>query len=150
MRYDKTLSATIDGSQYHYIEHTDAESTTDPMCFAVELCHEAAEPPVHMQISTTINDILVSQYLQHLSSRQWNIHFNTVSLYKNPKLKESVQFWNGVRHIEPPDIPVDVSINLDAEAVLKKDSDDGSLNITLEFIGSASINYRVSIAFILL
>lgn len=146
MRYDKTLSATIDGSQYHYIERSDIENTGDPMCFAVDLCHET-EPPIHMQISTAINDILVSQYLHHLSSRQWTIHFNTISLYKTPKvIKESMRFWNGAEIIEPSDISVDVSINVDAEIVFKNDPDDGSLSMALTFNGNALLDYTVSAA----
>ena len=140
LRYDKTISATIDGIQYDYRENSDTGNTgDDPMCFAVSLC-QGEDSPVHMQISQPVHSILVSEYLQQFTSRQWNISLNTVSVFKSgttPKIKQ--KFWNGVGMITPPDITADVSINGEIEADFK----DQHLTLKLKFTGDATFNYTV-------
>ena len=139
LRYDKTLSAVIDGQRYDYNE---TETTHgDVMCFAVDLCHES-ESPVHMQISQPINDILVYQYLRQFTERQWNILLNTVSVFIQPVTQSSDgMFWNGVEMISFPGIETDVSVN---GYVLSKFHENNSLGMDIEFNGDASLNYTVS------
>ena len=139
LRYDKTLSAVIDGQRYDYRESTETGTTGDVMCFAVDLCHES-ESPVHMQISQPINDILVYQYLRQFTDRQWNILLNTVSVFKQPVTQSSGVFWNGVDMISLPDIETDVSVNGN---IVSKIHDD-MINMEVEFNGDASLNYTVS------
>ena len=140
LRYDKTISATIDGIQYDYRENSDTGNTgDDPMCFAVSLC-QGEDSPVHMQISQPVHSILVSEYLQQFTSRQWSIKLNTVSVFKSgttPKIKQ--KFWNGVGMITPPNITADVSINGEIEADFK----DQHLTLKLKFTGDATFNYTV-------
>ena len=142
MRYDKTLSAVIDGQRYDYRENTETGTTGDVMCFAVDLCHES-ESPVHMQISQPINDILVSQYLRHFTSdRQWNILIHTVSLYRQPvTLSSDTRYWNGMEMTSLPVIEVDVSV--DANCI--SNFDENELGIKIYFVGKASFNYMVSV-----
>ena len=141
LRHDKTLSITIDGTQYDYRENDDNVNPEDPMCFAVDLC-DGFSSPVHIQISQQVNDILVSQYLRDFTSRQWNIRLNTASVSINEVERESnVTFWNGVDLIAPSTIKMDVSINLDARVEFI----DVPLHLTLQFSGSAHMNYKVSI-----
>ena len=140
LRYDKTLSAIIDGQQYDYREDTATGSTGDPMCFAVDLC-QGQESPVHIQISQPVNDILVSEYLHRFTSRQWSIHFNNVSVFRQTVICRATKlFWNGLNMILPPDIMMDISVNLDTQLMFT----DDDLNIQLEFSGNAALNYRVS------
>ena len=145
LRYDKTLTAMIDGTRYDYRENTATGSTDDPMCFAVDLCEESI-PPVHMQISQPINDILVSQYLECFSNSQCsNIRFNTVSVFSDPAVnRDEITFWNGRTMITPLTVEVDVSANMEYEFVSRDDR--GTLNMTLEFAGDADFNYVVSVA----
>ena len=141
LRHDKTLSITIDGTQYDYRENGDNVNPVDPMCFAVDLC-DGLSSPVHMQISQQVNDILVSQYLRDLTSRQWNIRLNTASVFRSEVEREiNVTFWNGMDLIAPTTIKMDVSINLDARVEFR----DDPLHLALEFSGSAHMNYKVSI-----
>ena len=140
MRYDKTLSAVIDGIKYNYSENADTGISGDTMCFAVDLCQETAAP-VHIQVSQPINNILVSEYLHKFSNRQWNIYFNTVSLFKHPFLNNSPRkFWNGVTMTQIPGIHVDVSVNVET----KLQFTDGNLVIGLQFSGDAQLQYEVS------
>ena len=141
LRHDKTLSITIDGTQYDYRENGDNNvNPVDPMCFAVDLC-DGLSSPVHIQISQQVNDILVSQYLRDFTSRQWNIRLNTASVFRSEVERESnVAFWNGVELIAPSTIKMDVSVNLDARVEFI----DDPLHLALEFSGSAHMNYRVS------
>ena len=140
LRYDKTLSAVIDGQRYDYREDNETGTTGDVMCFAVDLCHES-ESPVHMQISQPINDILVYQYLRGFTDRQWNILLNTVSVFNQPVTQSSgAMFWNGVEMTLLPDIEIDVSVNGN---ILSKFHDD-MINMEVEFNGDASLNYTVS------
>ena len=141
MRYDKTLSAVIDGQRYDYRENTETGTTGDTVCFAVDLCHES-ESPVHMQISQPINDILVSQYLRHFTSgRQWNILLNTVSLYRQPVTQNnSATFWNGMEMFSQPDVKADVSVNTELEL----EFNNGDLNLRMDVSGTISFDYRVS------
>ena len=140
LRHDKTLSAVIDGHQYDYRESTATGSASEPMCFALDLC-KGSESPVHMQISPPINDILVSEYLDRFNGRQWNIHFNNISVYGTPVSHNfEVKFWNGNSDIEQQDIEVDVSVNVDIILVFINES----LNLMLEFSGDAAFNYKVS------
>ena len=140
LRHDKTISATIDGIQYDYRENSDTGNTgDDPMCFAVSLC-QGEDSPVHMQFSQPVHSILVSEYLQQFTSRQWNISLNTVSVFKSgttPKIQQ--RFWNGVRMITPPDIKADVSINGEIESDFK----DQHLTLKLKFTGDATFDYTV-------
>ena len=141
LRHDKTLSITIDGTQYNYTENSDNLNPVDPMCFAVDLC-DGLSSPVHMQISQQVNNILVSQYLRNFTSRQWNIRLNTASVFRSEIEPESnVTFWNGVDVIAPSPIKMDLNINLDA----KVEFIDDPLHLALEFSGSAHMNYKVSI-----
>ena len=140
LRHDKTLSITIDGTQYDYTENGDNVNPVDPICFAVDLC-DGLSSPVHMQISQQVNGILVSQYLRDFTSRQWNIRLNTASVSRSEIERESnVTFWNGVDLIAPSPIKIDVSINLDARVEFR----DDLLHLALEFSGSAHMNYKVS------
>ena len=140
LRHDKTLSITINGTQYDYRENSDNVNPVDPMCFAVDLC-DGLSTPVHMQISQQVNDILVSQYLRDFTSRQWNICLNTASVSRSGVEHENnVTFWNGVELIAPSTIKIDVSINLDARVEFI----DDPLHLVLEFSGSAHMNYKVS------
>ena len=140
LRHDKTLSITIDGTQYDYRENGDNVNPEDPMCFAVDLC-DGLSSPVHVQISQQVNDILVSQYLRDFNSRQWNIRLNTASVSRSGvERNSSVAFWNGVDLIAPSTINMDLSINLDARVEFR----DDPLHLTLEFSGSAHMNYNVS------
>ena len=140
LRHDKTLSITIDGTQYDYRENGDNVNPEDPMCFVVDLC-DGLSSPVHMQISQQVNDILVSQYLRDFNNRQWNIRMNTASVSRSGvERNSSVAFWNGVDLIAPSTINVDLSINLDATVEFR----DDPLLLTLEFSGSAHMNYNVS------
>ena len=145
MRYDKTLSAVIDGQRYDYRENTETGTTGDVMCFAVDLCHES-ESPVHMQISQPINDILVSQYLRHFTSgRQWNILLHTVSLYRQPVTQSSTAtFWNGMEMVSQPDLKADVSVNTELEL----EFNDVDLNLRIDVSGTVSFDYRVSAFYI--
>ena len=140
LRYDKTISATLDGIQYDYRENSDTGNTgDDPMCFAVSLC-QGEDSPVHMQISQPVHSILVSEYLRQFTSRQWNISLNTVSVFKSgttPKIQQ--KFWNGVGMITPPNIIADVSINGEIEADFK----DQHLTLKLKFTGDATFDYTV-------
>ena len=140
LRHDKTLSITIDGTQYDYTENGDNVNPEDPMCFVVDLC-DGLSSPVHMQISQQVNDILVSQYLRDFTSRQWNIRLNTASVSRSGvERKSSVAFWNGVDLIAPSTINMDLNINLDARVEFR----DDPLHLALEFSGSAHMNYNVS------
>ena len=141
LRHDKTLSITINGTQYDYRENSDNVNTVHPMCFAVDLC-DGLSSPVHMQISQQVNDILVSQYLRDYTSRQWNVRLNTASVSRSGVEHESnVTFWNGVELVAPSIIKIDVSVNLDARVEFKNDP----LHLALEFSGSAHMNYKVSL-----
>ena len=140
LRHDKTLSITINGTQYDYRENSDNVNPKDPMCFAVDLC-DGLSSPVHMQISQQVNDILVSQYLRDFNSRQWNIRLNTASVFRSEVEHESnMAFWNGVDLIVPSTIKMDMSVNLDARVEFRNDP----LHLVLEFSGSAHMNYKVS------
>ena len=140
LRHDKTISATIDGIQYDYRENSDTGNTDDPMCFAVSLC-QGEDSPVHMQISQPVHSILVSEYLQQFTSRQWSINLNTVSVFKSGTTTTIQQkFWNGVRMITPPDIEADVSINGEIGADFK----DEHLILKLDFTGKSTFDYKVS------
>ena len=144
LRYDKTLSAVIDGQRYDYRESTETGTTGDVMCFAVDLCHES-ESPVHMQISQPINDILVYQYLRQFTGRQWNILLNTVSVFKQSVAQSSSNtFWNGMEMMSLPDVKVDISVNTELELQFN----EGGLNFMVEFSGDASFEYRVSYLFL--
>ena len=144
LRYDKTLSAVIDGQRYDYRESTETGTTGDVMCFAVDLCHES-ESPVHMQISQPINDILVYQYLRQFTDRQWNILLNTVSVFKQSVSQSSSKtFWNGMEMMSLPDVKVDISVNTELELQFNEDG----LNFMVEFSGDASFEYRVSYLFL--
>ena len=57
MRYDKTLSASIDNKEYEYRESSDTGRDSDTMCFAVDLC-KGLESPVYIQVSQPINDYI--------------------------------------------------------------------------------------------
>ena len=142
LRYDKTLSAAIDGERYTYSETGGGEGMENTMCFAVDMC-QGLQSPVHMQISRPISDILASEYLRRFtSSSQWKFAFNTVSVYKNPILHTgSREFWNGEEMIATPDIQVDVSVNADTRLSFSA----GELNMRLEFSGDAAMNYEVSV-----
>ena len=140
LRHDKTLSITIDGTQYDYRENGDNVNPEDPMCFAIDLC-DGLSSPVHMQISQQVNDILVSQYLRDFTSRQWNIRLNTASVFESGvERKSNVAFWNGVDLIAPSAIKMDLSVNLDTRVEFT----DDPLHLALEFSGSAHMNYKVS------
>ena len=140
LRHDKTLSITIDGTQYDYRENSDNVNPVDPMCFAVDLC-DGLSSPVHMQISQQVNDILVSQYLRDFTSRQWNIRLNTASVFRSEVEHENnVEFWNGVELITPSTIKMDLSVNLDTRVEFI----DDPLHLVLEFSGSTHMNYKVS------
>ena len=140
LRHDKTLSITVDGTQYDYRENGDNVNPGEPMCFAVDLC-DGLSSPVHMQISQHVNNILVSQYLRDFTSRQWNIRLNTASVFINEvEHASNVEFWNGVELIAPSPIKMDVSVNLDA----KVEFIDDPLHLALEFSGSTNMNYKVS------
>ena len=140
LRYDKTLSAVIDGQRYDYREDNETGTTGDVMCFAVDLCHES-ESPVHMQISQPINDILVYQYLRQFTDRQWNVLLNTVSVFKQSVTQSSSNtFWNGMEMMSLPDVKVDISMNTELELQFN----EGGLNVRVEFSGDASFEYRVS------
>ena len=141
LRHDKTLSITINGTQYDYRENSDNLNPVDPMCFAVDLC-DGLSSPVHMQISQQVNDILVSQYIRDFNSRQWNVRLNTASVSRSGVEHESnVTFWNGVELVAPSTIKIDVSVNLDARVEFR----DDLLHLALEFSGSAHMNYKVSL-----
>ena len=140
LRYDKTLSAVIDGERYNYTE-TGTTAGDDVLCVAVDMCHKS-ESPVHMQISQPINDILVHQYLSQFTQRGWNILFNTVSLFKQPvTLNSNAMFWNGLEKISLSDINADISVNTELELEFSA----GDLNFRVDFNGDASFDYRVSI-----
>ena len=140
LRYDKTLSAVINGDRYDYTE-TGTTAGDDVLCVAVDMCHKS-ESPVHMQISQPINDILVHQYLSQFTQRGWSILFNTVSLFKQPvTLNSNAMFWNGLEKISLPDINADISVNTELELEFSA----GDLNFRVDFNGDASFDYRVSI-----
>ena len=138
LRHDKTLSAVIDGVQYDYREDANTGSAGDTMCFAVDLCHESGSP-VHMQISQPINDILVSQYLRHLSSKQWSIHIDTVSVFNHAVPHSSTSKWNGREIVAPPELDMDLSL----KAEVRAEFTDNNLQIRLDFRGSAVFDYKV-------
>ena len=141
LRYDKTLSAMIDGQRYDYRENIETSTTGGTTCFAVDLCHES-ESPVHMQISNPINDILVSQFLNHFVDRKWNILLHTVSVFKRSvSLRSSTTFWNGIEMILLPEVEADVSVGANVSSVL----DEDSLNVNVEFNGNATLKYTVSL-----
>ena len=141
LRHDKTLSITINGTQYDYRENSDNVNPVDPMCFAVDLC-DGLSSPVHMQISQQVNDILMSQYIRDFNSRQWNVRLNTASVSRSGVEHESnVTFWNGVELVAPSTIKIDVSVSLDARVEFR----DDLLHLALEFSGSAHMNYKVSL-----
>ena len=140
LRYDKTLSAVINGERYDYTE-TGTTTGDDVLCVAVDMCHKS-ESPVHTQISQPINDILVHQYLSQFTQRGWSILFNTVSLFKQPvTLNSNAMFWNGLEKISLPDINADISVNTELELEFSA----GDLNFRVDFNGDASFDYRVSI-----
>ena len=143
LRYDKTLSAVIDGERYDYTE-TGTTAGDDVLCVAVDMCHKS-ESPVNMQIPKPINDILVHQYLSQFTEGQWNILFNTVSLFKQPvTLNSNAMFWNGLEKISLPDVNADISVNTELEL----DFSAGDLNFRVDFNGDASFDYRVSTIYI--
>ena len=143
LRYDKTLSAVINGERYYYTE-TGTTAGDDVLCVAVDMCHES-ESPVHMQISQPINDILVHQYLSQFTQRGWSILFNTVSLFKQPvTLSSNTTFWNGLEMVSLPDINPDISVNTELELEFT----EGDLNFRVEFNGDALLEYRVSTLYI--
>ena len=137
LRYDKTLSAVIDGELYTYSEGQDSENT---MCFAVDMCHGLLSP-VHIQISQAVSDILASQYLSQFTDQQWSFVFNTVSVYNSPVLRSATtEFWNGVKILATPDVQIDVSLNVEAGIVFS----GNDLIMRLDFAGNAAIAYEVS------
>ena len=140
LRYDKTLSAVIDGKKVKYTEDSDTGASDDTMCFAVNLCHEL-DPPVHMQLSQAVNDALVAQLLYKFSNRQWSFHFNTISVFKHsvPYTNDRT-YWNGVKMIQVPEKGVDLLMNAEVSLVFGSDS----LKMTLELSGDAAFNYEVS------
>ena len=144
LRYDKTLSAVINGERYDYTE-TGTTAGDDVLCVAVDMCHES-ESPVHMQISQPINAILVHQYLSQFTQRGWSILFNTVSLFKQPVMTQSsnTTFWNGLEMVSLPDINPDISVNTELELNFT----EGDLNFRVEFNGDALLEYRVSTLYI--
>ena len=139
LRYDKTLSAVIDGERYDYRET--GNSAADVMCFAVDLCHES-ESPVHIQISQPVNDILVYQYLHHFTAdRNWDIQLNTVSFFSHPIiLTTDTTFWNGVELSSLPVIEADISVCVGVEVKFN----DGKLKLKITLRVKALFNYNVS------
>ena len=143
LRYDKTLSAVIDGKKVNYTEDSDTGASDDTMCFAVDLCHES-KPPVHMQLSQAVNDALVAQLLYELSNRQWSFHFNTISVFKHGvPYADITPFWNGVRMVYVPGLAVDLSVN----GEFGLDFNTNYLRMRLKLSGDAVLNYKVGMFF---
>ena len=139
LRYDKTLSAEINGQQYTSTENSNSRNGNDPMCFAVNLC-QGISSPVYMQLSQSIQNILITEYLHNFTTKGWIIQLNTITVYRPKPFTPSVQkFWNGMKMVVPSTIMVDTSINTNTEAVLWSEY----LNMTVMFTGDAILQYQV-------
>ena len=140
LRYDKTLSAVIDGKKVNYTEDSDTGASDDTMCFAVDLCHES-KPAVHMQLSEAINDVLESQLLHQFISRQWSFHFSTVSMFQHGvSYADNTQYWNGMGMVHIPEIDFDLVLDTDVEL----DFSAGNIQVGLQFSGNTSLKYKVN------
>lgn len=139
LRYDKTLSAEISGQEYVYVENSNGRSDSDPMCFAVNLC-QGMSSPLYMQLSQSVQSILVTEYLHNFNTMGWNIQLNTLTVYRPQPLTPNVQeYWNGMKMVLPSSVMADISINTNTEAVLRSEY----LNITVMFTGDAIFQYQV-------
>lgn len=139
-RYNKRLSGKIDGQTYLYHGDSYTEGSSDPLCFAVNLCH-GSDSPVFIQLPQPVQNILVSEHLKILDRRGWHIQLNTVTVSRSHVHHTSGHnhVWNGVEMTMPPAILTDISINTNIEVVFPSES----LNIHFTFTGDASFQYQV-------
>ena len=141
LRYDKILSGEIDGQTYTYDGRSDTRGSSDPMCFAVNLC-QGLNSPVFFQLSQPVHNILVSDYLKDFVEKGWHIQLNTVTVSKFDKnyTTDQVYIWNGLRMILPLQITSDISVNTNTEAWFQSES----LSVQVVFTGDATFQYQVS------
>lgn len=140
LRHDKTLSAEINGNTYTYIVNSTTDSD-NPMCFVVNIC-QGMSSPVFIQFSQPVQNILLSEYLHSFSTKGWRIGLNTAYVSKpQPHNFTMQEYWNGIRMVSPSPINGDLTVNADIEAVLSSQY----LNVTVEFIGDATLQYQVRV-----
>ena len=141
LRYDKTLSGEIDGQTYTYDGRSDTRGSSDPMCFAVNLC-QGLNSPVFFQLSQPVHNILVSDYLKDFVEKGWHIQLNTVTVSKFDmnNTTDQTYVWNGLRMILPPQITSDISVNTNTEAWFQSEN----LSVQVAFTGDATFQYQVS------
>ena len=136
LRYASTLSGEIDGQTYTY---NNTKGSSDPLCFAVNLC-QGKESPVFMQLSQTIQNIVVSEHLRRFVDKGWEIQLNTVMVSRSQIVTTiNHAFWNGIKSVIPPLIKFDVRVTICIEAVFR--SENIKMNVT--FKGYANLQYQV-------
>ena len=136
LRYASTLSGEIDGQMYTY---NNTKGSSDPLCFAVNLC-QGKESPVFMQLSRTIQNIVVSEHLRRFVDKEWEIQLNTVMVSRSQIVTIiNHAFWNGIKTIIPPLIKFDVRVTICIQAVFR--SENIKMNVT--FKGYANLQYQV-------
>ena len=140
LRYDKILSGEIDGQTYTYDGRSDTRGSSDPMCFAVNLC-QGVNSPVFFQLSQPVHNILVFEHLRSFVEKGWHIQLNTitVSRFDMNYTTDQTYIWNGIRMILAPLITSDISVNTNSEALFQSES----LSVRVAFTGDASFQYQV-------
>ena len=139
LRYDKILSGEIDRQTYTYDGRSESRGSSDPMCFAVNLC-QGVNSPVFMQLSQPIQNILVSEHLRRFVDKGWKIQLNTVTISRS-RMNNTINqvFWNGIRRITLPVIMSDATVNTGVQAMFTTES----INMNVTFMGDANIQYQV-------
>lgn len=140
LRFNKRLSGEIDGQIYLYGGDSNIQGSSDPLCFAVNLC-QGIDSPVYMQLPQQVQNILVSEHLQSFVRRGWFIQLNTVTVSRSHIEHNSSHdhVWNGIKMTMFPAILPDISRNTNVEVVFLSDS----LSIHFTFTGDASFQYQV-------
>ena len=139
LRFDKTLSAEIDGDAYSYIEGSYEVSDSDTMCFVVNMC-EGIDSLVYIQPSQPIQTILSREYLQYFTTRAWSFQLNSITVSRVPQMKMiENMFWSSSRFFSPMKIMYDLALSTNTEALFRSES----LNISVFFSGDAMLEHRV-------
>ena len=139
LRFDKTLSAEIDGDTYSYIEGSYEVSDSDTMCFVVNMC-EGIDSPIYIQPSQPIQTILSMEYLQYFTARAWSFQLNSITVSRVPQMKMIENtFWSSSRFFSPMKIMYDLSLSTNTEALFRSEN----LNISVFFSGDAMLEHRV-------
>ena len=139
LRFDKTISAEIDGNTYSYIESSDGVSDSDPMCFVVNMC-KGHDSPLYIQPSLPIQRILAAEYLRSFTVKAWVFQLDSISVSRVPQVETIThEFWNSSDFFSPVKVMYDVSISSSTTALFQSES----LNITLFFSGKALMELKV-------